>query len=237
MSLKDTIKDMVTEILQYGEHYIKRRDGHVQRYHISPAVFKEHYIKSTPHRPLSAARKFGKRVRIYERVEPPVEPPVKPPIEPPVEPPVTVYRIQIAREYYSTDPGRNTPEPFAEYRTWIYSTHPDEYSESEMGKWLNELEWAISITAGRLHINWSVVVYNTQNYENRKIDWDEVDAPLDDPQYHLIFYRDQAEYTTEVVKELLLRAGARTYMPKTIRERGLDEWRRRPKPSRKRRPR
>ena len=49
------------------KHYIKRKDGIVQRYNINDANFRKYYRKAELHRPRILERKFKKRVRVYEK--------------------------------------------------------------------------------------------------------------------------------------------------------------------------
>jgi len=157
--------------------------------------------------------------------------PWEPPVIPPPKPPV--YRVHKAREYYAYERKRTTPNPFAEYRVWVYTERPEIYTEHEMGGLLNELEWAVSVVAGRLHIAWSQSVYETQNYEERRVDRDEFFGALDELEYYMVFYRDDTEYGTDAVKRILADAGHVTMMPSTVKAMGLRDWKDRPMPRRR----
>jgi len=159
------------------------------------------------------------------------------------------WRVQKSREYYAVEPDpRRTPEPFLEVRIWVYTMNPERWTEEVMEELFNEMEVALNVAAGRTHIIWAKSIdvektMATQSYESKQVDPEEVDAPLDEPQYYLKFIRRRAgrrletEYGTEDVQAWIKQAKRRFREWRAVRQLTLEEWSTRPAPPRRYKPR
>jgi len=153
------------------------------------------------------------------------------------KPPKRFWRVQKAREYFAHEPGKETPVPFAEYRVWVFTQEPERWPEKVLAAELNGLEYALSVSGARTHIAWAKSVYHEQSYESEEVDPDEVNVPLDEVQYYVVFYHKprkggKIELKPDTIKKAFERSGEKTRHFESVKQLTLEEWakKERPKP-------
>jgi len=88
-----------------------------------------------------------------------------------------LYRMQEMRLYIGVVTGkkRRTPEPFAEFRTWLYTDHPEEYDFSEFDDVLDRALAAFFTIIQSLGYGYIDYTINT---ELEEIDIDEAESEV-----------------------------------------------------------
>ena len=119
--------------------------------------------------------------------------------------PEKFWRVSKVRMYYASIDKQTpkTPIPFAEIRVYVYTQHPENYSESELDKILDRLEWIFkNIFFAKYHNSIRIEIIGL---EREQVDEDEIDAPLDTIMREVKFFNKQGEvkhpiYTEDMIQ-------------------------------------